>query len=221
MEEIILLILIALTLLTIFCLYKMLDKRGLYFSLVILNLITFILTFKITYVFKMNINIGIVPFIATMSVLYIFVTKYGYKENKNLLKISLYSNIATSMLLAIMNYFIPAVTETVSINMEGTFGYNYKILILYPIIMLLSQLTTIKLYELVRKIQSNLPISIILTYIITSVLYTIIFYAVSYINLMDLKFSMFLGVSTYILGLAITIINMLFINHLVSKKVIK
>ena len=221
MEEIILLILIALTLLTIFCLYKMLDKRGLYFSLVILNLITFILTFKITYVFKMNINIGIVPFIATMSVLYIFVTKYGYKENKNLLTISLYTNIASSILLAIMNYFIPAVEETVSINMQGTFEYNYKILIIYPFIMFLSQLATIKLYELVRKIQNNLPICIILTYIITSILYTIIFYALSYIDLMELKFSMFMGVSTYILGLAISIINMLFINHLVNKKVIK
>ena len=194
MEEIILLILVALTLLTIFCLYKMLDKRGLYFSLVILNLITFVLTFKITYVFKMNINIGIIPFIATLTVLYIFITKYGYKENKNLLKISLYSNISAGLLLAIMNYFIPAIEETISINMQGTFEYNYKILIIYPFIMLLSQLITIKLYELVGKIQNNIPISITLTYIITGLLYTVIFYALSYIKIMELKFSLFLGV---------------------------
>lgn len=221
MEEIILLILVALTLLTIFCLYKMLDKRGLYFSLVILNLITFVLTFKISYVFKMNVNVGIIPFIATLTVLYIFVTKYGYKENKNLLKISLYSNISASLLLAIMNYFIPAIEETISINMKGTFEYNYKILIIYPIIMLLSQIVTIKLYELVGKIQNNIPVCITLTYIITGLLYTVIFYSLSYIKIMELKFSLFLGVSTYILGLVITIINMVFVNHLVSKKVIK
>ena len=52
MEELIALILIVLTLLIIFCLYKMLDKRGLYFSLVIMDLIAFVLSFKITYVFK-------------------------------------------------------------------------------------------------------------------------------------------------------------------------
>jgi len=221
MEEIILLVLIALTLLTIFCLYKMLDKRGLYFALVILNLITFVLTFKISYIFKMNINVGIIPFIATLTIIYIFITKYGYKENKNLLKISLHSNITTSLLIAIMNYFIPAIEETISINMQGTFEYNYKILILYPFIMLISQFITIKLYELVGKIQNNISVSIILTYIITGLLYTITFYLLSYINIMKFKFSLFLGVSTYIIGLAITIIHIVFINHLVSKKVIK
>ena len=54
MEELIALILIVLTLLIIFCLYKMFDKRGLYFSLVIMDLIAFVLSFKITYVFKMK-----------------------------------------------------------------------------------------------------------------------------------------------------------------------
>ena len=79
MEEIIVLILIALTLLTIFCLYRMFDKRGLYFSLVILNLISFVLSFKITYVFRMNINVGIIPLISTFSILYLFLTKYNSK----------------------------------------------------------------------------------------------------------------------------------------------
>ena len=170
MAEIIALILILLTLLTIFCLYKMLDKRGLYFSLVILDLIAFVLTFKISYIFKMNINLGIIPLIASFSVLYLFINKYSNKEIKNLLTITLYSNIAAALLLIIMNYFIPAIEETISINMEGTFKYNYKILIAYPIIILLSQLATTKLYNLLRQIQDNTSISIALTYIITGLL---------------------------------------------------
>ena len=151
MEEIITLILILLTLLTIFCLYKMLDKRGLYFSLVMLDLISFVLTFKISYIFKMNINVGIIPLIASFTVIYIFLTKYNSKETKNLLSITFYSNITASLLLAVMNYFIPAITETISINMQGTFEYNYKILIAYPIIVLISQLATAKLYNLLKE----------------------------------------------------------------------
>ena len=181
MAEIIALILILLTLLTIFCLYKMLDKRGLYFSLVILDLIAFVLTFKISYIFKMNINLGIIPLIASFSVLYLFINKYSNKETKNLLTITLYSNITAALLLIIMNYFIPAIEETISINMEGTFKYNYKILISYPIIILLSQLATTKLYNLLRQIQDNISISIALTYIITGLMYTVILYLVSYI----------------------------------------
>ena len=99
MAEIIAIILILLTLLTIFCLYKMLDKRGLYFSLIILDLIAFVLTFKISYLFKMNINLGIIPLVASFSVLYIFFTKYSNKETKNLLTITLYSNITAALLL--------------------------------------------------------------------------------------------------------------------------
>jgi len=221
MEEIITIILILLTLLTIFCLYKMLDKRGLYFSLVMLDLISFILTFKISYIFKMNINVGIIPLIASFSVIYIFLNKYNSKEIKNLLSITFYSNITASLLLTVMNYFIPAITETISINMKGTFEYNYKILIGYPIIVLISQLATAKLYNLLKQIQDNISISIALTYIITGLIYTVLFYAIAYIDLLEITYSLFMGISTYILGLVITIINIIFINFLQKKKVIK
>lgn len=221
MEELIAIILIVLTLIIIFCLYKMFDKRGLYFSLVIMDLIAFVLSFKITYVFKMNINIGIIPLIATFSILYIFLTKYSNKETKNLLTITLYSNITAALLLVVMNFFIPAITETISINMKGTFEHNYKILILYPIITLLSQLASVKLYGLLQQIQDNTSISIALTYIITGLLYTVVMYALSYINILEIQYSLFLGISTYILGLALTIINIAFINFFNPKKVIQ
>ena len=219
MEEVITLILVLLTLLIIFCMYKMLDKRGLYFALVLITLIAFVLSFKISYVFKMNINVGIIPLIATFTILYIFLIKYNAKDTKNLMKITLFSNIVVSLLLAIMNYFIPAIKETISINMQGTFEYNYKILILYPIIILISQFVTIKLFCLLKELQDNLIVSIILTYIITGLLYTVGFYAVAYIEILPLKYSLFLGVSTYIIGIAITLINAIYIHELKSKKV--
>ena len=219
MEEIITLVLILLTLLVIFCLYKMLDKRGLYFSLVILNLISFILSFKISYIFKMNINVGIIPLISTFTIIYIFLKKYNVKETKNLLLITLYSIIITALLLTIINFFIPAITETISINLKETFEYNYKILISYPIIVLISQFLTIKLFELLKQLQDNISVSVILTYIITGLLYTVLAYIISYIEIMEIRYSLFLGISTYIMGIAITIINIIFINILNHKKV--
>ena len=105
--------------------------------------------------------------------------------------------------------------------MQGTFEHNYKILILYPIITLLSQLASVKLYGLLQQIQDNTSISIALTYIITGLLYTVVMYALSYINILEIQYSLFLGISTYILGLALTIINISFINILNPKKVIQ
>ena len=222
MEEIIVLLLALLSLLAIFCLYKLLDKRGLYFAMIIFELITFVLTFKITYAFKLNINIGIIPYISTLTIIYIFIIKYGYQEIKNLLTISIYTNVSAAIFLVIMNYFVPAITETISINMQGTFEYNYKILIIYPLIMLLSQYIIIKLYKIVSSLQAGNILAIILTYIMTAIVYTIIFYIISYIGIQKIKDSLFLGVSTYIIGLPITIINIIFINLLTKhKKVIK
>lgn len=220
MEEIITIVLILLTMLVTFCLFKMLDKRGLYFSLVIMNLLGLVLSFKISQILTINMNIGIIPMIATLSIIYIFIIKYGYKETKNLLLVSLYSNIAMSVLLIIMNYFIPAITETVSINMQGTFEYNYKILIVYPLIMLLGQYTVTKLYKLISNLQRNTSICITLTYIITGLIYTIVFYLLAYINILEISYSIFLGISTYIIGIPITLINLLLINYSTKKKVL-
>lgn len=221
MSEIILIVLIILTMTITYCLYQLLDKRGLYFSLVIMNLVAFVLSFKIIYLFKININIGLVPLIASLSIIYIFITKYGYKETKNLILISLYSNITAGIMLIIVNYFLPAITETISINMQGTFEYNYKILIAYPIIITLSQYTVIKLYKLITSLNSNTSICVMLTYIITGLLYTIVFYILSYIGTINISNSLFIGISSYIIGIPITIINLLLINYITNKKVIK
>ena len=72
-----------------------------------------------------------------------------------------------------------------------------------------------------KQIQDNISISITLTYIITGLLYTVLFHAIAYIGLMEMTYSLFMGISTYILGLVITIINIIFINFLHKKKVIK
>ena len=84
MTEVILIMILAICLLLIYFLYKTLDKRGLYFSLVILNILTFILTFKITTVFKMNTNQGIITLVPMLSIFYIYLIKYGKKDIKQL-----------------------------------------------------------------------------------------------------------------------------------------
>jgi len=220
MEEAIMLVFILLLLLTTFCLYKMYDKRGLYFSIVIFSLISFVFSFKISTIFKMNVNIGIIPAIGLMTIFFLFLLKYGQKDKKSLIEITLYANITSALLLAVMNYFEAALTETISINMEGTFEYNYKILIIFPIILTISEYISIKLFDLVNQIQSSIVISGVLTYIITGLVYTIGLYLICYINILEFKYSLFLGVSTYILGLIIIIFNVAILNFLYKKKVI-
>lgn len=221
MSEIILLLLTAISISTILILYKLFDKRGLFFAISILSIISFILSFKIGYIFKMNVNLGIIPLISILAINYIYLIKYGNKNIKDLVFVSMISNIIAAILIVIMNYYLPSLTETISINMEETFKTNYKIIILYPIIMTLSEYLVIKLYSFISTVTDNLFASCILTYIISAIVYTIIFLVLSYINVLELKESIFLGITTYIVGLIVHIINILFIIYITKSKKVK
>jgi hypothetical protein len=71
MNELLFIIIVLLTFLTISCLSKIYGKQGLIYALIVLDIISFVLSFKIIEVFRLNINLGIVPFIRTSSITYI------------------------------------------------------------------------------------------------------------------------------------------------------
>ena len=221
MEEMIFLVLIILSLFSIYCFYKIFDKKGLIYSMILLDILAFILTFKITIVFKTTLNLGIIPLIASFTAIYIIIYIQGNKEINKCIKLTLCSNITFAILLILINYLIPAITETVSINIEGTFGYNYKLLILYPFIIAASQYLIGKIYTLVTQIQNNLFLSISVTYIIVAVVSILLYYVLGYINIMSFRDSIFVGISSYIMGLIITLINIIFAYINIKKKVIK
>lgn len=221
MSEIILIIMLLLSLFIIYSLYKMFAKEGIYYSTILLSIIGFVLAFKISPVLKMDINLSIISFISIMTNMYIYILKYGKKEVNKIIYLTLYGNIMIMLLLIITNYFIPTITETISINMKDTFEYNYKILFCYPIIVYLSQYASVKLFSLVSRIQNNILISIVLTNIITSLIYTVLFLLISYINILSFRDSIFVSVSTYIIGFLISMIAIPFILFITGKKVIK
>lgn len=222
MNELLFAIIIIITILVVECLSRLFGKRGLLFSIVILDMLSLIFSFKITEIFKLTINLGILPFIATLTAVYIYTLKCNPKDIKKIENICLCTNITIAILLVIMNYMVPAITETISINVQGVFERNYKILILFPFIMYLSQYLTVKLYTFVNQLQPNISMCIILTYIITALIYTLIFYLLGYIKVLSVQNSLYIGVSTYIVGLILTTINVIYINIFIkNKKVLK
>lgn len=84
---IIVLLLILVSLLLIYSMYKIYDKRGLYFSLVIMNIMSFILSFKIIKIFSLNINLGLIPMISIFTIIYIIINKYSIKDKKKHIKL--------------------------------------------------------------------------------------------------------------------------------------
>ena len=210
MDIIVFLVLSIVSMLTIYCLYKIFEKRGLYFSLVIMSLITYIFSFKILTVLTISINLNIVTMVSRFTTIYILINKYGLKESKNIILLTLYTNLT--------NYYIPAVTEVITISIEGVFLYNYKLLIAYPLIMLLTEWLIIKLFTFVKTLSNDIYINTILIYIIIGLLPTLIFYLVGYINIISIKSTIFLGVTTFLIGLLFTGMNTAIIKLINSRK---
>lgn len=221
MNEIIFVVMLVISLISIFGMYKIFSKNGLYYILILFELLSLITSFKIVKIFSFNLNINIIFIISTMTIIYILLTKYSNKESKNILSLSLITILSGVVLLTILSYYIPSLNEIIAINIKSTFIYNYKILIFLPLTILLGTYLTIKLYTFINTLQSNIYINILLVYIITGLLYTILFNVLGYLKIIDIYNSTFIGLTTYLFGIIITIIQFSIINLILSIKEVK
>ena len=219
MSELYLILFLLLTVTIIICFKKVFNEDGLIYSIIILNLLSYVSSLKIGILFNSNINLSIIPITGMFTALYIYLNNND--DIKEIIKKTSIANIIFISMIIITTIFYPSVTDTVSLNLKETLEKEYILLIIYPIIIAVSEYIIYKLYKLLNKIQNNIMLSILLTYIITSLLYTIIFNITGTINILSLKESVMVGISTYIIGLLETIVLLIYIKITVKKKVQK
>ena len=221
MNEIILTVILIISLMSIYCLYKIFDKMGLYYSLIIFIGTAIITSFKIMKIFNFNLNINILFLVCIMTIIYIILAKYNTKELNNVIKISCITTIFSALIVLLLGYYIPSINSTIAINIKSTFIYNYKVLIALPITLLGGIIATTKLYQFIRKLQDNIYINIVLTYIITGLIYTVIFQIFGYLNVIKIYNSIYIGLTSYLFGLIITIIQLFTINLILKQKKVR
>ena len=221
MNEIILTVILIISLMSIYCLYKIFDKMGLYYSLIIFIETAIITSFKIMKIFNFNLNINILFLVCIMTIIYIILAKYNTKELNNIIKVSCITTIFSALIVLLLGYYIPSINSTIAINIKSTFIYNYKVLIALPITLLGGIIATTKLYQFIRKLQDNIYINIVLTYIITGLIYTVIFQIFGYLNVIKIYNSIYIGLTSYLFGLIITIIQLFTINLVLKQKKVR
>ena len=194
---------------------------GLYYSLIIFIETAIITSFKIMKIFNFNLNINILFLVCIMTIIYIILAKYNTKELNNVIKISCITTIFSALIVLLLGYYIPSINSTIAINIKSTFIYNYKVLIALPITLLGGIIATTKLYQFIRKLQDNIYINIVLTYIITGLIYTVIFQIFGYLNVIKIYNSIYIGLTSYLFGLIITIIQLFTINLVLKQKKVR
>ena len=120
-----------------------------------------------------------------------------------------------------MSYHVQSLTDTISINMKNVFINNYKILIVYPITILISNYLLIWMYKKIRKLYDNAFITTVTTYLLIGLIEGIIYFFIVYYNILEAKIIIKLLLSSYMIRLIITIIYSIFLTLITSKKVKK
>ena len=221
MNYIIFFCILIISILSIYFSKKIAGKLGLTIVLITSNLISLILTFKYIMLSTINVNANSVTYITMFTALYLLLESTNKEEVKKIVNLNFIITIFSSILLYIMSYHVQSLTDTISINMKNVFINNYKILIVYPITILISNYLLIWMYKKIRKLYDNAFITTVTTYLLIGLIEGIIYFFIVYYNILETKIIIKLLLSSYMIRLIITIIYSIFLTLITSKKVKK
>ena len=221
MNYIIFFCILIISILSIYFSKKIAGKLGLTIVLITSNLISLILTFKYIMLSTINVNANSVTYITMFTALYLLLESTKKEEVKKIVNLNFIITIFSSILLYIMSYHVQSLTDTISINMKNVFINNYKILIVYPITILISNYLLIWMYKKIRKLYDNAFITTVTTYLLIGLIEGIIYFFIVYYNILETKTIIKLLLSSYMIRLIITIIYSIFLTLITSKKVKK
>ena len=204
---------------TLYLSNKLLGKLGLTITAIIMNAISFLLTFKYVTLSTINLNSNCIPYVTMLIALYLLLEKTTKKETKEIANLTFIVNIFIAIMLYIMTYHTQSLTDTISINMKNVFLRNTQILIAYPIATLISHHLLIWVYEKIKQIYDNYFITTVSIYLLVGIVEGIIYTPIAYYKILAPKTIILILLSTYMIRLITTIIYSLLLTLLSKRKV--
>lgn len=221
MNILIYLSILIILILFLFLISKLLGNLGLIVTTIMTSIIALITSFKYITLTTININASVVLSITMYTSLYLLLENTTKKEAKKIVVLNFLINIFTAFFLFLMSYHTQALIDSISINMKNVFIENYRILITYPAATFISSLLLINFYQKIKKLYDLPFITTVTTYLVIGLVNNLISYLGSYYNIFALKTIIELSLSTYMIGLIITVIYSLILPKISKMKVIK
>ena len=204
---------------TIYLMRKLLGKQGLELTLIIVNILSLILSFKFIKISNFSIISNSITYVSIFTVIYLLLEEYDHKDIKKTINTNFIINIFLSIMLYLMSYYTQSINDTVGINMTNVFIRNYRILIAYPITTFLSSHLTILMYNKIKNLYNNMFISTTTTYLAIGLIDIIIYTLIGYLNVYQIKILIEIALSTYMIRLVLTVLHSLLLTILTKKKV--
>ncbi len=223
MSELIFIAILIISMLSVFVAWVLLSRIGLYTILITMCITAYITSFKIIHFFGLNINVSIIPFITILETIYIIkeVDSQKSSSGNTIILVSTAASFATLVALLITNSYVPSINDLISNNIKQMLQDNFFITISYPFIIIITVYLITKYYEKITKSFKNKYITNTFLYITIGLIYSVIFSLISYIGKIPVNEQLYIGVSTYIIGLFITILYLPLFGYLTNRKRVK
>ncbi len=221
MSELYFFVILAISMISVFLAYQLLSRTGLYIILTILTITSYILSFKIAKFFGLNINASIIPFVTLLITIYTIKEVENPKSVINIVALSTAACLATISTLLITNLYIPTVNDLISVNITQMLQDNFFTFISSPFVLIITIYIIAKYYPILRRSLHNKYLSVTFLYVTIGLIYSVIFALMSYIGKISIYEQLYIGISTYIIGLFITIIFLPIFGYLTNKRRVK
>lgn len=221
MNILIYLIILILSILSIYISKKLLNNLGLTITFIGMSTLSFFLSFKYITLSTININSNSITYITMFTALYLLLETTDKKEIKKIINLNFLLNIFISIMIFLMTYHTQSITDSISINMTNVFFNNYKILLVYPITTLISNYSLIVIYNKIKKLYDLPFITTVTTFMLVGLMEGILYNILVYRLTLSSKTIIEIILATYMIRLIITVIYSLFISSITKEKVKK
>ena len=186
-----------------------------------MTIVSYLLSFKVLNIWGLSISANIITTISILEIVYLLIEKETKKNHYNYLFLTIFCLIATAFAILTTSSYIPSINDTLSTNMKGLFIDNYQILIIFPLLLIITEIISHPIYLTLNQIYQNKIISINLIYMVLGLLNSLIFSFIAYASDPSFLSKLNIALATYFIGLIISILYTPIFNYLTSKKKVR
>lgn len=207
MNEILWIITLILSFVSIILCYKYLGKNGLFLWIVVATLVSNIQTVKIVELFGLETSLGTILYGSTFLATDILNYKYGLKESRKTIIYGFLSMIMMTIFMVICLLYKPSINDFAQESLSIVFSFNIRITIASLIGFGVSQFIDTFLFHKLQKKCNKLWLSNNASTMICQVFDTIIFTLITYAGTMNFNAIIEIMITMYIFKLMVALLD--------------
>lgn len=221
MEIIFFLLLISICLGLVYIVHKYFGKEQFYLLAIIYSVLSFIMSFKITNIFGVNVNTNIIFSSGLLIILYYFVNRYSEKESRKFITTVILSSLLTICLFMISVFMIPSIYDNMNFFYQNIILGNLAIIVLYPLSLCVTMFLSEYCFKELKKEEKSINIKTIFTILGILFIDVAIFNYFSYAFIIKFDAAIGIAIDNYLFKACIMVIYILTVNKLFMVRKVK